>query len=726
VVEPAAFTSEAPLPDPWAVRNPSARSDYRTRVLKHGDTFVVLDPVGDIHEDGKGELGLYVDGTRYLSRYLLALNGERPLVLSSAITQDNTLLTVDCTSPDLTGMGDPIPKDTLHLFRAALLWDRGHYDHIRLTHYGSATARFSLTLLVEADYADIFEVRGVSRIKRGTPLAPVLDSSSMTLGYRGLDGVVRRTRLTFSMPAAEVSDRGARFELEVAPGASLDLYVSAECETEDRRTQRVQYHTALARASARNEALRGTHAGVHTSNADFNEWLQRSRADLNMLITDKPTGPYPYAGVPWFSTPFGRDAIITAMQTLWLDPAIARGVLGFLAAHQATKESETTDAEPGKILHEMRTGEMAALGEVPFACYYGSVDSTPLFLLLAGSYWERTGDRDFIGRIWPNLLAALEWIDRYGDVDGDGFLEYRGSSGNGLANQGWKDSIDSVSYADGRLAQGPIALCEVQGYVYAARRAMATLFRAMGRLERVEELNGVCDRFRGLFDRAFWSERLGTYCLALDGQKRSCEVRSSNAGHVLFAGLALPERASSVADVLFNPDSFSGWGIRTLARGEARYNPMSYHNGSIWPHDNGIVAAGLARYGVKGGAMRVLEGMFAASRAMELHRLPELFCGFEQREDQAPTLYPVACSPQAWASGTLFHLLESCLGIRFELQRNALIFDRPRLPESIEYLSLKGLRVADATVDLSLRRNRHDVGVSVDRLDGRLDVQVLV
>ncbi len=407
---------------------------------------------------------------------------------------------------------------------------------------------------------------------------------------------------------------------------------------------------------------------------------------------------------------------------LWVNPSLARGVLAYAAATQATERIPAQDAKLGKIMHETRQGEMAALGEIPFGRYYGSVDTTPLFVMLAEAYYDCTGDREFIATLWPHLERALDWIDHHGDVDGDGFVEYARQTSSGLVQQGWKDSHDSVFHADGTLAEGPIALCEVQGYVYAAKRGAAVLAELLGHRARAEALQQQAQALQAHFEEAFWCEELGTYALALDGHKEPCCVRSSNAGHALFAGIASAARAQRVADTLLAEDMFSGWGIRTLAVSERRYNPMSYHNGSVWPHDNALIAAGLARYGFTEMALKVLTGLFYASIFLDLHRLPELFCGFARRPSEGPTLYPVACAPQAWASASVFYLLQACLGLSFRHPSPQLRFLAPLLPDFLQDVRITNLRAGAACVDLVLQRHPQDVGLHVERREGEVEI----
>jgi len=709
------------------VRAASSLADDRTRVLKLDETFAVHDRFGDFQSLGLGEQGLYHEGTRHLSGLELTINNQRPLLLNSSVSKDNSELTVDLTMPAMHQQGQPVtPSHTLHILRRKLIWDGAEHEYIRLYNYGERPLALRLGLGLAADFVDIFEVRGAHRPRRGELLPAVIEGRELVLGYRGLDQVTRRTRVRFDRQPTRLEADRAEFELTVGPGQCEALSLVIACENGHSRRSRPGFDRARTLARARRHEECAALGEVFTSNEQFNDWLNRSAADLAMLTGDTEQGPYPHAGVPWFATPFGRDGLITAMQYLWLAPGLARGVLAYLAAHQAREEAPERDAEPGKILHEVRQGEMAALGEIPFGLYYGSVDATPLFVMLAGAYYDRTGDRPFLEAIWPNIEAALGWIDDYGDSNGDGFVDYARHAERGLVQQGWKDSDDSVFHADGRDAPGPIALCEVQGYVYAARLAGARLAALFGEQERAAELEAQAAELKSRFNAAFWLEELGTYALALDGEGRPCAVRSSNAGHTLFTGIASTEYARRVAQTLMDDDSFSGWGVRTLARGEARYNPMSYHNGSVWPHDNGLVAAGLARYGYKEEAMRIPTGLFDASIALDLHRLPELFCGFRRRVGQGPTRYPVACAPQAWASGVVFHLLQAILGLDFSADSPQIRFDHPQLPDYLHQVQIRNLRVGAATLDLELTRHAHDVGINVTRKEGAVEVAVVV
>ncbi len=698
----------------------SPLADDRSRVLKQGETFAIFDPYGDVSPLGRGEQGVYHRGTRYASRAVLSLGDERPLLLSSSVADDNARLTVDLTNPDMT-MGDlAVPRGTLHIYRSLFIWDGCLYQRLRLHNFGAEDLSPELVMAFEADFADIFEVRGFRRRKRGKVHATTALDRSLLIRYDGLDGVERRAQV-FASDEGVAQGGDIRFRSTVPAGEIRELFVVTTCEENDERRTVEDYLSAIARLRESHERLASDECEVTTSSDLFNAWIDRSLADLRMMTTETPHGDYPYAGVPWFSAPFGRDALITAYQMLWVEPTLARGVLAYLAATQADEINEEREAEPGKILHERRFGELAALGEVPFGQYYGSIDSTPLFVALAGEYYTSTGDLDFIKSIWPNIEAALRWIDTYGDLDGDGFIEYQGSV-RGLVQQGWKDSHDAVFHVDGSEAPAPIALCEVQGYVYWAKRGAATMATALGLADEAEELGKQAELLREAFEAAFWSDELGQYVLALDGEKQQCKVRASNAGHCLTAGIAGEERAALVATMLMSDGFFSGWGIRTLEASELRYGPITYHNGSVWPHDNALIAQGLANYGLKEGVHRITEALLAASDSLEFHRLPELYCGFPRRRGQGPVEYPLACAPQAWAAGSVFLLLRAMLGLTIDGPGRRVILNRPSLPPFLREVELKGLRAGDAKVDLRLHAHDGDVAVHVTNRDGDVEV----
>jgi glycogen debranching enzyme len=718
-------TVETVLESPFYIpmTGPAARP---RRSLKHDDTFIVLDSHGDIGASAGGPDGLFNADTRYLARLELLLDGVQPLLLGSNLRDDNSALTVDLTNPDVYRNGRIVlQKDMLHIVRTIFLWRGTGYQRIGLQNHGESTASFDLTLLFDNDFADLFEVRGERRPRRGIGSSKLLGPADAALEYNGLDGKSRTTALHFDPRPTRLAVNGAVYHFELAPQQVTALFVAVSCNKPIPHQPVPFFRGLLAHRREMRQSTAGA-TSIETSNNIFNEVLCQSMADLNILMTETPQGRYPYAGIPWYSTTFGRDGLITALQMLWIDPRIACGVLKRLAAYQAKSVDPLADAEPGKILHEMRGGEMAALREVPFAQYYGSVDATPLFVLLAGLYVERTGDDETLAELWPAIEAALRWIDGAGDPDQDGFVEYQRASEQGLANQGWKDSYDAVFHADGRLAEGYIALAEVQGYVFAGKQLAARCALRMGLVDRARQLETEAQALAARFEQAFWCEELGTYALALDGAKRPCSVRTSNAGQLLFTGIVREDRARMVAADLMRPHFFTGWGIRTVARGEARYNPMSYHDGSIWPHDNALIALGLARYGLKHSVECVFKGLFDAASYMDLRRLPELFCGFQREKRRGPTLYPVACAPQAWASATPFTLLEAALGLEFDVLRGEIRLRNPRLPAFLNEVILRELQLGASSVDLCVRRHEDDVSLEVLRTRGQIQVSIVL
>ena len=719
----------------------SSLLERRPRTLKHDDTFAMFDHYGDIFAGERTPEGLFHDDTRFLSRYQLTLNGRRPLLLGSSVQDDNALLSVDLTNPDTPRPGHrTLRKDSIHVLRSKFIWQAACYERLAFHNFGAVDIELLVTLDFDADFFDLFQVRGEHRSRHGALSVATSGSDTAIFSYRGLDGLDRRTSLHFDPSPENLAPRQASFRLRLPPGGRRALFVTIRCTGAGGPTGRTgaqphgssdasaaagrPFFHALRRARRPLRAAGRRQTRIETSNAVFNEVLHRSSADLAMLTTATAYGPYPYAGIPWFSTAFGRDGILTAVQMLWVNPEMARGVLRYLARTQAQADDAAADAEPGKILHETRAGEMARLGEVPFGKYYGTIDATPLFVVLAGLYWQRTLDFATIEALWPHITAALAWIDANAARHPDGLIAYRRRRDGGLANQGWKDSEDSIFHADGRLAEPPIALAEVQGYAWHARVLAAKLARRKGEPALAAHLDEQAEELRRQVEARFWCEGLGTYALAIDGSSTPCRVRSSNAGHLLWSGLPSRQRAAQVADMLLAPSMFSGWGVRTVATGEARYNPMSYHDGSVWPHDNAVIALGLARYGQKEAVLRLLDGIFAAATYMDLRRLPELICGFKRQAGQGPTAYPVACAPQAWASATPFALLQAALGLELDAGRGVVRFHKPRLPASLDRVTLRGLALGTARLDLLLQRTGPAVAVTTLARHGDVRLQV--
>jgi glycogen debranching enzyme len=705
-----------------AAEEPGERRGLLPRfTLKDGNTFLLADALGDIQGSDDG---LFTDDTRMLSRFELEIAGRRPSLLGAAVNQDNTLFTANLTNRPLSALGEQsIPQGVIHIERKRFLCEERLFEQLKLTNFSEENAQLPLKLLFAADFVDIFEVQGHVREARGEHLPPSVDDRSVRLGYRGRDGRVRSTHIGFSPVPALVSSNAAEFLIMLPRGSVADLFIEIGADMgEIPSTDR--FDTAARRLSGSMCDRLAQGASITTSGPLFNQWIDKSRSDLALLTTSLPTGPYPYAGIPWFATQFGRDAIITAMQTLWINPNLAAGVLSFLASTQAQEDSAFHDSQPGKIMHETRRGEMATLREVPFGRYYGGVDTTPLFVWLAAAYENRTADRSLVDRIWSNLLAATAWIERRLDSSPTGFLDYSRGEKSGLVNQAWKDSHDSIFHADGHFPRGPVAVVEVQGYVYAALNSMAQLAGTRAQHSMADGWRCRADALRAAIERHFWLPELNSYAIAVDGDGTPCRVRASNAGHLLFCQVPSAERGAAVSSQLLSQQSSSGWGIRTLALGQARYNPMSYHNGSIWPHDTAICAAGIARYGGRTQVVQLLSELFEAANHFAF-RLPELYCGFARIPGQGPTPYPVACLPQAWSSGSIFMLLQATLGVRIDGQRKEVHIERPLLPIGIESLTVSDLPVADTRIDLEFHRIGDDVvAVPTRHVEG--DVRVLV
>jgi glycogen debranching enzyme len=715
------------LENKYYISSNSSYADNRIKVLNHTDTFGIFDRYGDIRQFGDQVQGIYHEGTRFISESEFRINGERPLLLSSAIKEENEILSVDLTNQLFTAdeHGAAIPKFSLHIKRSKFITNGSCHEKIEFINYGAETYEFNVSLAFQADFRDIFEVRGMTREKKGEIFEiSHADGKVLLMRYMGLDDVERVTAVHLcQLPSQWENQEKPVFRITLPAGETHILEYSI-CFSIGKKdvVPMPGFDEAAELLSGELSASRKDFAHIFTSNEQLNHWVNRSQADLITLLANTGEGRYPYAGVPWYNTAFGRDGIITAYETLAVAPDIARDVLLFLSRHQATQLNSYQDAEPGKIVHEMRGGEMVETNEIPFKQYYGSVDSTPLFIALAGAYYERTADLETIRFLWPHIQAALQWIDVYGDPDGDGFVEYSHKSENGLINQGWKDSHDSIFDENGTLAVPPIALCEVQGYVYEAKLKAARLASLMGDEKYSDQLTGEAKYLREKFNTEFWDEELRSYVIALDGNKKPCRIVSSNAGHSFFSGIANPALAKRQVQTLMGEKMFSGWGIRTLAMDEVRYNPMSYHNGSVWPHDVAMIAHGFSRYGFQQETIKLTGALFDASLFLEQQRLPELFCGFGRRRGEGPTAYPVACSPQAWSVGAVFLLIQSCLRMEIQAPERKIIFHKPMIPDFMDNILITRLKVGESYASVELHRYKNDTGIVVKNIPENWEV----
>ncbi len=714
----------APRETPFYI--PAKGQPERPRyTLKHNDTFAVIDSHGDIGVSTGESDGMFSQDTRFLSRLELLVNSRPTLLLGSSVRNDNEMIRADLTNPDFHDEHGRIvlSKDSIHIVRTLFVWNDTLFTRLGIRSFSDRDVELQIDLLFGNDFADIFEARGMRRARRGVEATAVLDANDVELKYTAIDGVPYATTLHFEPAPNLLSEHRATYRLRLSPNGRSSIFIAVAVGNISNAVSSNFFFNLRSSTRTRVKSRR-SEIGIGTSSDIFNQIIARSLADLRLLMTRTPEGDYPYAGVPWYSTTFGRDGIITALQLLWCMPSAALGVLKRLAALQATTTDPLNDAEPGKIVHEMRKGEMARLREVPFGRYYGSVDATPLFVLLAGEYAKRTGDFSLIEQLWPNIEAAIGWIDSHSISDPHGFLRHSRNSKDGLVNQGWKDSYDSIFHADGRLAEGSIALVEVQAYVVAAKRSIAFAAKHFGFEKQAEKLLRDSDELAAKIEQFFWSEELGIYGIAIDGHGELCRVKTSNAGHVLYSEAASADHARRVTQTMMSPDFLSGWGIRTVADGESRYNPMSYHNGSIWPHDNALAALGFARYGFKDAAATVLEALSGAASRMEQNRLPELFCGFKRSKGQAPTSYPVACSPQAWASATPLALLQACLGFEFDVQRKCISVVNPVLPSFINMAVISNLEIGGHYVDIGFYRDGRTVRSEI--LKNETNVEIVV
>jgi glycogen debranching enzyme len=711
----------------------SLTSRRETRVLADAQSFAVFEVGGDIADSPVEALGFFFKDTRFLSGFEMSIAGQAPYFLNSYLSDDNAEFRVNLTNPDLSGTEGKIelPRNSIQIERSWVIVNAALYHRLVVSNYSHAQAKLPFDLVFGVDFADLFEVRGVQRSRRGQDLPVQTGDGHVRFRYRGLDKVTRFTEITFDPLPKALNDRRASFALELKADECVKLEVRVSCGIEEAigrplvENPPANFQGALAARHSEIAAARDGWANITASHGILDFLLRRSAADLTSIVAHTDRGSFMMAGIPWFATLFGRDSILTALSVLQFNPDIAGRTIKMLAGLQGTKVDEARDEQPGKIVHEMRAGEMAATGEIPFGRYYGTIDATPLFLWLVGLYVSLTGDLKLATDFWPNVERALEWIDKWGDRDHDGYLEYMQETPQGLANQGWKDSFDSISHADGELAAPPIALCEVQGYLYAAYTEIGSVATRLGHIELAGRLAQRAAALKSKFIHDFWIEQKQTVALALDGDKKACKVMSSNAAHCLATGIVDGAHGQKLSERLLLDDMFTGWGIRTLSDSERRYNPMSYHNGSVWPHDNAIAALGLARCGNRAGVIRILEGLLDAAVSFRSGSLPELFCGFHREPQLGPVPYPVACQPQAWAAASVFLILQAILGMRIQGFENRVTIENPVLPSWLDWIKVENLKVGQGTVSLDFRRMPNNAAaVEVLARQGTVEVNI--
>ncbi|WHY20185.1 amylo-alpha-1,6-glucosidase [Paenibacillus sp. G2S3] len=693
------------------------------RVIKENDLFLMTDKGGDIPDNDQSGLGLYTRDTRFLSRMEIRINNQRPILLSSA-ADENYISTIRLTNPHMEEDGKLILwRESVEIERTRFIYEGALYETFKLTSYYPKAIQFDFSVLLDADFTDMFVIRGFQHGKLGSKTGERRASGERVISYLGADELLRETKVKWDTQESRISETGeVHFDVELKHQESVEIAFFIAPMIDGNEPLQYETKEAMNKLRASYATWNASSTSISSDMPLFNKLYHRGVQDLRVLLTDLGYGQFPVAGLPWYSVPFGRDSLIAALQMLSLNPQIAKGTLLTMAAYQGQKEDEWRDEQPGKVMHEIRYGELAATNQVPFTPYYGTIDATPLFLLLTAEYYHWTGDLEFVSSLMPHLNAALNWIKEYGDYDNDSFVEYYQKSSKGIANQGWKDSADSVIHSNGDYAEAPIALVEVQGYVYQALTRLAPIFKSLGHEEQAEVMEKDAAQLQTRFEEDFWMDDEQFYAIALDKDKKRVDSVTSNAGHILMSGIASPERAKAVAARLVAPDLFGGYGIRTMSTAATGYNPMSYHDGSVWPHDNSLCLLGLSQSGFTEEAITVMQGLLNAADQFEYYRLPELYCGYSDQLG-APVPYPVACSPQAWAAGTPLTFVQALLG----LQPNALtrqITIKPALLNGMNDLKVEQLQIGNGT--LSLRISRVDNELKLEVLSNQTGYELVI
>ena len=697
---------ESPYVEPRLAHQTQEPRKVNNLSLIDGKTFMATSVAGDIVPPGASDVGFFHEDTRFLSHLEFKIDGQRSVVLSSS-TEKTFVSQIELTTGNITLRDSfDLPENTVHIRREQLLASDILFDRYTFQNFNRCPVEFTVEISFDADFVDVFQVRGMARPEHGQYFQPVIERDGLTFSYRGLDQILRQTVIRMNPVPTKITGSTARWELRLEPlgKTGLEIAVTPSVEGKKSRANLYDYDAQLQARRVAFHEFDSASTDFFSSNAVFDTLLRSAMGDFHALRIPFGAEHVIAAGIPWFATIFGRDSILASYQTLSLNPSLAKDTLRVLARYQASEVDDWRDAQPGKILHESREGEMTKCGEVPFGPYYGSVDATPLWLILLSETFNWTSDEELVREMLPHAYRALDWIDNYGDIDGDGFVEYQRKSPGGLINQGWKDSWDANIHRDGRVASPPIALCEVQGYVYDAKYRMASLLKMFGDHERAEKCRRDANELARRFDKTFWNAERGFYAMALDAEKKPLEVIASNPGHLLWSRIINRERGRVVTQRLMQDDMFSGWGWRTMSQMEQVFNPLSYHRGSVWPHDNSIIAHGMSLNEFREPALRVLSALFEAALKFRDYRLPELFCGLQRRPLDEPVHYPVSCSPQAWASGALFLILSSVLGIRPSAHRKELNIINPQLPEWLGHLHIRNLKIGNSRVGLDFTR----------------------
>ncbi len=710
----------SPYPEPRVAYQNAEPRKTNNLTLIDGKTFLSTTMAGDIMPPGAPDSGFFLDDTRFLSRLELRVGGYRTVVLSSS-TEQTFASQIELTTGQSTLRDSyEIPENTVHIRREQLLSSDTLYDYLTFENFNFHELELNIELAYEADFMDVFQVRGVARGEPGHYYLPIVNGDSIIFHYLGRDNIARDTIIHLSPQPDSVDGTTGRWRLRLPPFKRFQLQTTVVPQVEGKRSraQRPDFGQQLRQRRDAFAEWESHSTHFSSSNRIFDQLLGTAKGDFHALQIPEGKEHVIAAGIPWFATMFGRDSLIAAYQSLFLNPQLAVETLRVLARYQGKEKNDWRDEEPGKILHEYRDGEMTRAGEMPFGPYYGSVDATPLWLILLSETFNWTADEQLVMDMLPHAHRALEWIDQHGDLDGDGFVEYQRRSPRGLANQGWKDSWDAILHRDGEQAKAPIALCEVQGYVYEAKYRMASLLRSFGDIRTADRLKREATEMAKRFEKAYWMPSRGFYALALDANKKQCQVISSNPGHLLFTRMISQDRARAVTQQFMKPSMFTGWGWRTMSQEERVFNPLSYHRGSVWPHDNAITAHGMALYEFREPANKLFTALFQAATNFRDYRLPELFCGIERREFDYPVQYPVSCSPQAWASGAAFLILMSVLGIRPSAHRKELNIVNPTLPEFLDSLKVRNMRVGDTRVGLDFERRGERTFCNIVDIEG--------